>query len=46
MSEITGISFKIFGFDIIEGMPKTKSYRDLPDHFAQGSYKCSQFASN
>jgi hypothetical protein len=39
VTKITGVSFEIFGFDIVEGMPPVQSYRDIPDAFKNGSYK-------
>jgi len=39
VTKITGIKFKIYGFDIVSGMPETQSYKDLPAHFVKGSYE-------
>ena len=39
VTKITGVSFEIYGFDVVEGMPRSKSFRDLPDAFSLGSYK-------
>lgn len=39
ITKITGIKFKIYGFDIITGMPSKPDYKDLPNIFRKGTYK-------
>jgi hypothetical protein len=38
ITKVSGISFKIFGFDTGAGMPPPSSYKDHPDLYREGDY--------
>jgi hypothetical protein len=38
ITRLTGIEFKIFGFDSGKGMPPPRDHRDHPEIFSEGSY--------
>jgi hypothetical protein len=37
-SELSGVDISIYGFDTGIGLPKPTDYRDLPNHFCEGSF--------
>jgi hypothetical protein len=38
ITKITGVDFRIFGFDSGKGMPPARDHRDHPEIFTEGSY--------
>jgi len=38
VQKVTGIEFRIFGFDTGQGMPPPESYKDHPDLYQEGDY--------
>jgi hypothetical protein len=38
VTKITGVEFKLYGFDTGKGMPPARDYRDHPDMYAQGDF--------
>ena len=38
LSKITGIDFRIYGFDSGKGLPAPRDYRDHPEGFGEGFY--------
>jgi len=40
----TGVRFRIFGFDMSEGLPRPRDYRDLPYVYRGGFYRMDQAA--
>jgi hypothetical protein len=38
VTEVTGVKFRIFGFDTGKGMPPPESYRDHPDLYQEGDF--------
>ena len=38
ITKLTGVDFKIFGFDSGKGMPPPRDHRDHPEVFSEGSY--------
>ena len=38
VTAVTGIGFKLYGFDTGKGMPPARDYRDHPDMYAQGDF--------
>jgi len=39
ITKLTGIHFKIYGFDSGKGMPKPTSYKDHPEYYLEGDFK-------
>ena len=39
ITKITGVEFKIYGFDTGYGMPKPTSYKDHPEYYLEGDFK-------
>lgn len=37
-----GVTVSIYGFDIVEGLPMPRDYRDLPYAWSEGSYKMDE----
>ncbi|MGA3265628.1 MAG: hypothetical protein ABSE16_02270 [Verrucomicrobiota bacterium] len=38
VTRVTGVGFKLYGFDSGQGMPPARDYRDHPDLYQQGDY--------
>lgn len=38
VTELTGVEFKLYGFDTGKGMPPARDYRDHPDMYARGDF--------
>jgi hypothetical protein len=44
VTKITGINFKIYGFDTGTGMPPARDYRDHPEAYQEGDYPMNREA--
>src|SRR5687767_14259572 len=38
VTRVTGVEFKLYGFDTGKGMPPARDYRDHPDMYAHGDF--------